>query len=378
MGEFVNNSSSSLAPLKNIVNSKEFEGLLTLLSGVGTQRVIKLLESASRNCAAKKAERAEKKNARKGADAISDRPGSTKRPKMHKTGHSGPLSPSDNDSTSRVKVEFEDSASKSIDTNGNSTRGSGQAENEQISSRKRPQSPDENGDETTSIGTAPSEALISKRKALHLESWDMYEMEVGIIRRDPKVIAPIEDHCCRTLVNASKFRSGDPKKEVGQLLSDIEQLDFLFAKDRLIKYLSNRQAKMGMQMETPATWTMSEPHQVLGALRTIRTICDDAHIHRAFGQMKLCLLVQQKLKSGHTPISSGKGKSRLPETNYLEELARGEAGLVSEDEIEAKHRDYLSEYQAGKRWLQVADWFGGPGIVLVFITAGTHRPDHKD
>ncbi len=48
-----------------------------------------------------------------------------------------------------------------------------------------------------------------------------------------------------------------------------------------------------MQTETPATWTMSELQQVLGTLRTIKIICDDAQIHRAFGQMKLCLLVQE-------------------------------------------------------------------------------------
>ena len=91
-----------------------------------------------------------------------------------------------------------------------------------------------------------------------------------------------------------------------------------------------------MQTETPATWTMSEPQQVLGALRTIRTICGDAHIHCAFGQMKLYLLVKQRLELGHIPISSSKEKPRLPETNYLAELARREAGQVSKDDIEAK------------------------------------------
>ena len=78
---------------------------------------------------------------------------------------------------------------------------------------------------------------------------------------------------------------------------------------------------------------MSEPRQVLGALRTIRTKYDDVQIHRAFAQMKLCLLVQQKLMSGYRSISSGKGKLQKPEMIYLEELAQREAGLVSEDEI---------------------------------------------
>lgn len=378
MGEVVNNSSASLAPLKKIVASEEFKGMLTLLSGVGTQKLIRLLESASRNCAAKKAERAGKKTARKGADAISGRPGGSKRAKVHENGRSSECH-GDNDPRSNVKTEYEGSASKSLKLSFIIPHSQGQVEGGQLRARKRPQSAYEDGAKTTDIGTAhPSEGPTIKENALQLESLDMYKREVGIIRRDPKIIAPIEDHCCATLINASKCHSGNPKKEMGQLLSDIKQLDFLYAKDRLVKYLSNRHAKMGMQMETPATWTMSEPHQILGALRTIRTICDDAHIHRAFGQMKLCLLVQQKIESGYRPISSGRGKSRLPETNYLEELARREARPVSEDEIEAKYRDYLSEYQAGKRWLQVADWFGGPGVVLVFITAGTSRLKDKD
>ena len=460
MGKVANDSSSSLAPLKKIVASKEFEGLLTLLSGVGTHSMIKLLESASRNCAAKKAETAEKKNARKGADAVSDRPWNTKRVKLHETGrfsdhtkgtpyhesggseplpscseessiqrlseegqipsglhnrnqlrrqtlglsssslmwkakdedgtmldsgpdtaslrHSDPSRHGDNDSRSSVKAEYEGSASKFLGKSGNFTQNPEQVEDERIRTGKKLQSAHENGGNTTYIGTAhPSEASITKEKALQSEAWDMYKREVGIIRRDPTVIAPIENHCRKILVDASNRRSGNPKREMGELLSDIEQLDFLFAKDRLVTYLNNRQAKLGMQTETPATWTMSEPQQVLGALRTIGMICDDAHIHRAFAQMKLYLLVQQRLESGYKPISSGKGKPRHAETNYLEELARSEAGPVSEDEVEAKIRDYLSQHKAGKRWLQVADWFGGPGIVLVFITAGTSGSDKE-
>ena len=461
MGQVAIDSSSPLAALKRIVASEEFGGLLTRLSGMGTQTMSKILEKASQICAARKAELAEKRNAKKVANATSDGPGSSKRAKLNETDrpsdHSrgatydesrglepppsysggsitqilsdmgqissgihnseqtrrqkrgllsrslmrkaededdpmldpGPDTPSlshpvlsshgDNDLKPSVKTEYEGSAPKAVEKVGNFLQTPGQFEDEQLHASKDPQSAYEDGGKTTNIGTAhPLEAPSAKEKALQLEAWDMYKREVGIIRRDPKVIAPIENHCCETLVDASNWRSSNPKREMGELLSDIEQLEFLFAKDQLVKYLNNRQAKLGIQSETPATWTMSEPQQVLGALRTIRTRCDDAQIHRAFGQMKLYLLVQEKLRLGYKPISSGKGKTRLPETNYLEELARKEADTVSEAEIEAKFRDYLSEHQAGKRWLQVAEWFGGPGIVLVFITAGISRPDHED
>ena len=455
MGKFVNNSPSSVAPLKKIIASSEFAGLLTLLSGVGTQYMIKLLERASRNCVAKKAKIAERNNVKKRADVVSDKPEGTKRARLHgpsrssdgakgstheesggsesllpyleecniqrlsEAGHM-PVSPrncnqirrqrprlsgedlrrnaeldsesvraslrlsdqpshGDDDSRRRVKVEYEDSASKSREKDGAFREIPGQLEDEQIRARRKPHSAKETAGKAAINGTEHiAEAPSASEKALQLKAWDMYNREVGIIRRDPTIIAPIENHCYIFLDNASDRHPGNPKNEVGQLLNSIKQLDFLFAKDQLVKYLTDRQAKMGMQPETPATWTMSEPRQVLGALRTIGTKCDDVQTHRAFAQMKLCLLVQQKLKSGYKSISSGKGKLRKPEMIYLEELARGEAGTVSDDEVRAKFEGYRSEYKAGRRWLKVAEWFGGPGIVLVFITAGTSRFDKED
>ena len=88
MGKVVNESTSSLAPHKKIVASREFASLLKLLSRVGTQNMIKLLESASQDCAAKKAEYAKKTNVRKRADSANYTPGSTKRAKQHEVGGS--------------------------------------------------------------------------------------------------------------------------------------------------------------------------------------------------------------------------------------------------------------------------------------------------
>lgn len=54
----------------------------------------------------------------------------------------------------------------------------------------------------------------------------------------------------------------------------------------------------------------------------------------------------------------------------LEELARKRAGSVSTPEIEQMISSYKHEYYAGKKWSAVIDWFGGSGIVLIFVTAG--------
>ena len=434
MGEVVNGSSTSIAPLKEIVASKEFAGLLDLLSRVGTKKMLRLLERASRDCSAKQAENAKDK-VRKRAAAVDYRPRSTKRTKLHDNGgsdnlseetqtvsslqernqrprreprllrsrvlvrnaedeantmlalgpdtplirHSGPFSPRDNDARPRVKTEDEDPSSLTRDRGGNSTQNAGQVGDEKICTVKKSSLAYEDGGKIATMGTAQlPEAPGAEEKALQLYTWETYRREVGIIRRDPQIIARIENHCCKAQGSEWDCHSGNPKKELSELLNAIEQLDFYFVKTRLVRYLNNRQAKMGIQPETPATWTMSEPQHVLGALRTLGAICDDTHIHRAFAQMRLYLLVQKKLESGFKPIYSGKGKARLPENLYLEKLAREEAGPVSEEEIKASYHDYHSEYQAGKRWLEVADWFGGPGIVLVFITAGISSFDPEE
>jgi len=56
----------------------------------------------------------------------------------------------------------------------------------------------------------------------------------------------------------------------------------------------------------------------------------------------------------------------------LERYAAPKAETVAK-ELRGQLADkYKAEYHMGRKWLGVAKWFGGTGIVLVFIVAGTH------
>ncbi len=54
----------------------------------------------------------------------------------------------------------------------------------------------------------------------------------------------------------------------------------------------------------------------------------------------------------------------------MKELACKKAGPVSRTELDQIISSYIYEYHAGQKWLAVMDWFGGSGIVLVFVIAG--------
>ncbi|KAL8787543.1 MAG: hypothetical protein Q9195_007715 [Heterodermia aff. obscurata] len=54
---------------------------------------------------------------------------------------------------------------------------------------------------------------------------------------------------------------------------------------------------------------------------------------------------------------------------HLENRARRKAGDVSDDEKKYIIQSYKNEYYAGSKWTDVCKWFGGKGIVLVFVVA---------
>ena len=83
--------------------------------------------------------------------------------------------------------------------------------------------------------------------------------------------------------------------------------------------------------------------------------------------MMLFSSVSSEVARGYKCTITGR---RLNHTAILEELARRNAGLVSKSEIDKMIQSYLNEYYAGQRWLAIVDWFGGSGIVLVFVIMG--------
>ena len=113
---------------------------------------------------------------------------------------------------------------------------------------------------------------------------------------------------------------------------------------------------------------MNEPNQIIDALGSMNNNTYDARIHRAYGQMRLSLKVEDRAK--HQVVhASSKGHQQEPYSIVLESLAAEHAGNVTGSEKTKIKNNYKSEYSAGKKWRQVAGLFGGPGVVLAFVCA---------
>ena len=150
------------------------------------------------------------------------------------------------------------------------------------------------------------------------------------------------------------------------------KLDFVLNRFALVKYFKNCRAKIGTDKITdcvPSTYDLIDPDDIYDALSITQAHSHAAKIKRAYGQMRLFESVN---KEAEEQVASGvdvpKYKLYLW---HLEKRAIGKAGNVSDDEKKAIIQSYRNEYLAGSKWTDVCKWFGGTGVVLVFVLAGS-------
>lgn len=139
----------------------------------------------------------------------------------------------------------------------------------------------------------------------------------------------------------------------------------------LLKYLDARpeprDGAATMPAVIPQTWDMHDSLEIVDALKLITSNDEHSKVHRVFAQMRLFDVVQTQTENA-IPKGKGSGRHVAEHLIVLEEMAKKVAGKeppTSRAKIETR---YASAYLAGKRWRQLVDWFGGDGIVLVFIT----------
>ena len=144
-------------------------------------------------------------------------------------------------------------------------------------------------------------------------------------------------------------------------------LEFFRTKRELQNHLESRSKMPGENLQAHVTWDTSNPSKILDGLEDVMRNTIDNKIHRAYGQTVLFSSVNAQVAKGYRSIATGRRSNHI---TILEELAHKRAGTVSAREIEQMAARYLKDYHAGQRWLAVIDWFGGNGIVLIFVIAG--------
>lgn len=138
----------------------------------------------------------------------------------------------------------------------------------------------------------------------------------------------------------------------------------------LVRFLKDRIITPAGRIERRSACDLSNPDEIYSVLQTIHGIYKDAKICRAYTQMKLFDSVNKQQELFGSKFRKGKGRSMSDHGVILEELAAKKAGKVSQTELESIENRYDRDYHAGRKWNDVVKWFGGPGIVLVFVTRG--------
>ena len=199
----------------------------------------------------------------------------------------------------------------------------------------------------------------------------LWETELGLTGNVADIIKPMKEHC-KTFRQFDGRRRINEREEINEIFTECNRhLFFETVKRDLLTYLRDRKVVPGSRIEIPSTWEMTDPSEIFSAIKTITSKSKDAKIHRAYAQMKLRFSIDEKIEKGFKPVFHGKMSEAA---NYLEELGIKAAGKVSHGEIKKSVNDHVLTYNAGKRWLEVADWFGGPGVAIVFVIAGMYTP----
>lgn len=157
------------------------------------------------------------------------------------------------------------------------------------------------------------------------------------------------------------------QNEINKVWKIVLLLDFFKTRRELHQYLENREKMPGEKLQARINWEISNPSKIIDTLDNVRKNTIDNKIHRAYGQTMLFFSVNTQVDVGYKSTATG---HRSDHSALLEDLAREKAGPVSKAEVDQTIASYLNEYHAGQKWLAVIDWFGGSGIVLIFVIAG--------
>ena len=191
-----------------------------------------------------------------------------------------------------------------------------------------------------------------------------YEIERGLTNSDPSTISKLRTNS--TILS---------RPETDTIFDLCQKLDFVPVQFKLVKYLEDRRAEIGTDKKTdplPSTCDLAHPDEIYDVLCVGQAHTDTAKIRRAYDQMNLFDKVNQLAR---TDVAA---KEHVKEEKlyiwHLENLAARKAGNVSLDKKKIIVENYKNQYHAGGKWTEVSKWFGGKGIVMVFVLAGSFFP----
>lgn len=193
----------------------------------------------------------------------------------------------------------------------------------------------------------------------------MYEIEFGLMMGSPIVEAYVRASLV-ALKPSTKRPDFKIDNEIAKVWEIIPFLEFYKTRRELGQHLEHREKTPDEKLYSRTIWTSSDPGEILDALANVRMSSLDNKIHHAYGQTLLVSSVDAQVARRCKTVTAHRSDHKA----LFKELARKKAGPVSKKERDQITKSYFYEYQSGRKWLAVIDWFGGSGIVLIFIIAG--------
>lgn len=193
-----------------------------------------------------------------------------------------------------------------------------------------------------------------------------YEIERGITMCDPEVIQAFK------ALYRQYSNHPEGERHFDAVFRACGALQFEHAQSSLLEHLEERQVEKSVTTRMPATWNMSNEDEIIDAIGVLEDTEDHFKIHKIFAQMNLFSLVQSKQRA--PTLGRGRGTRIAEYKVVLHEMSQ--AGAKGKSDEKKKRRQARAEraYAGGQRWHSVCEWFGGPGTVLVFVTAGKVIP----
>lgn len=220
----------------------------------------------------------------------------------------------------------------------------------------------------TELSSVANPSVRGRQEVDTVLSPNKYQIEMGLAMMTPAIEAFVSD-LWLTLKPSTTRPHFDIHDEIAKMLKTLRFLEFYKTRRELHQYLENREKMPGKKVQARATWDMSNPSGILDTLQTVKSNTADNKIHRAYAQTMLLSSVNSLVDGGYKSDVFG---FLFEHSAILEDLARKKAGPVSKAEIDMMISSYKHEYYAGQKWAAVIDWFGGSGVVLIFVTAGKY------
>ena len=199
------------------------------------------------------------------------------------------------------------------------------------------------------------------------------EVTLGLLRGNQEILEHFRKHF-RTSVAYRKKRAKEYEDFLNAVFEKVHRLACQLRGRKLKEHLDDQPGVLTGPKQLPETSTTDSIAELVDKIDVmIATGIKDKTLKAQF-QMQLAKKtdeeVERQLSTGC--ITAGDHPFALY-LNVLGSLAKQRANGSKTAQKELKTK-YAHMYQAGRKWIQVCEWFGGSGTVLVWITAGTRPP----